>query len=261
VIGIHRGEEIRCYLAEAQARALTSTPDEEGWKRDKGSLCLLTALIAPRIRQLTRPAILVASVVAFALAPTASANRATVGPLEPVSGASPFAGNCGVPGSPYRAAEVEPHLAVDPDKPRRLVGVWQQDRLPTGGALSNVTASSRNSGRTWRQALVPGLSRCTGGDYERATDPWLAFAPEGTTYLASLPGSGALPGSAMIVHRSTNGGRSWSEPVFADRRSDVVAFNDKETLTADPFRAGSAYMVGIRNRLVLCRDRRRALAR
>jgi hypothetical protein len=193
---------------------------------------------------------MVASVVALALAPTADANRAKVGPLVPISGASPFSGDCGVSGSPYRSAEVEPQLAVDPNKPRRLVAAWQQDRLPTGGALSNVTASSKNGGRSWRQQLVPGVSGCTGGDYEWASDPWLAFGPEGTAYLASLPGGGLLGAPAMIVNRSTNGGRSWSEPIFADRRNDVVAFNDKETVTADPFRSGDAYMVWITNRLV-----------
>jgi hypothetical protein len=210
----------------------------------------VSALIAPRIRQLTRPAILVAGVVALALAPASYANRAKVGPLAPVSGASPFQGDCGVSGKPYRDAEVEPHLAVDPRKPRHLVAAWQQDRFPTGGALSNVTASSRNGGRSWRQTLVPGVSQCTGGDYEWASDPWLAVGPEGNAYLASLPGTPGIPAPAMIVNRSTNGGRSWSEPVFADRRSDVVAFNDKETLTTDPFRPGAAYMVWIRNTLV-----------
>ena len=184
-----------------------------------------------------------AGVVALALAPASYANRAKVGPLAPVSGASPFQGDCGVAGSPYRSAEVEPHLAVDPRKPRRLVAAWQQDRLPIiGGALSNVTASSTNGGRSWRQELVPGVSRCTGGDYELASDPWLALGPEGTVYLASLPGIAP----AMIVNRSTNGGRRWSEPIFADRRTDPVAFNDKEALTADPFRAGAAYMVWTR---------------
>jgi hypothetical protein len=203
-----------------------------------------------RQARLVAVVILAASAGALVLCPAATANRTKVGPLVPVSGASPFSGDCGVSGNPYRSAEVEPHLAVDPHKPKHLVATWQQDRFPTGGALSNVTASSRNGGRSWRQELVPGVSRCTGGDYERASDPWLGFGPEGTAYLATLPGGGVLPAPAMIVNRSPNGGRSWSEPVFADRRSDVVGFNDKETLTADPFRAGAAYMVWIRNRLV-----------
>jgi hypothetical protein len=172
-----------------------------------------------------------------------------VSPLRLITGASPLPEDCGVPGTPYRGAEVEPTLAVDPRNPRRLVAAWQQDRFPDGGALSSLTASSTNGGKTWRDRLVRGVSRCTGGDYGRASDPWLAIGPEGTTYLATLPSDATLP-AAMIVNRSTKPGGSWSAPIFVERRTDLGVSNDKETVTADPFRPGIAYMVWVQSRLV-----------
>jgi hypothetical protein len=85
------------------------------------------------------------------------------GAVAPDLGASPLA-SCVVPGTFIPDSEVEPTLAVDPRRPRRLVAAWQQDRfVAPGGARSNVTARSRDGGRHWRRRLVPGVSRCTGG--------------------------------------------------------------------------------------------------
>jgi hypothetical protein len=158
-----------------------------------------------------------------------------------------------VPGTFIPDSEVEPTLAVDPRRPRRLVAAWQQDRFVSpGAARSNVTASSRDGGRHWRTKLVPGVSRCTGGDFNRASDPWLSIGREGATYLATLPSAGmGLLAPALLVNRSPDDGRSWSQPVYVDRRdADPVAFNDKEAVTADRFRRGVAYVVWDRNRFL-----------
>jgi hypothetical protein len=89
--------------------------------------------------------------------------------------------------------------------------------------------------------LLPGVSTCTGGPLEEAADPWLTYGPKGTVYFASLqfPDS-AEPDLGPVVNRSTNNGRSWSDPVFVDRKP---VFTDKEALSADPVRSGVAYMV------------------
>jgi hypothetical protein len=87
-------------------------------------------------------------------------------------------------------------------------------------------------------------------DSQRASDPWLSTGPEGTTYLGTLPGTGVLPGApALLVNRSRDGGRSWSRPVYIDRRADPVAANDKPAVTADRYRPGVAYVVWVRFRL------------
>ena len=170
-----------------------------------------------------------------AVAP-ASASR--VGPLIPV-GAPTLPASCDA--TAYRDAEVEATLAVDPRNPDKLVAGWMQGPGP-GPAISLASASSRDGGESWsRPALLPGVSTCTGGPLERAVDPWLTYGPKGTVYFASLqfPDS-AEPDLGPVVNRSTNNGKSWSDPVFVDR---TPVFTDKEALSADPVRSGVAYMV------------------
>ena len=173
-------------------------------------------------------------------------------PQFPVSAASPFADGCdGVvaTGTLFANSEVEPMVAVDPTNPADLIGVWQQDRWSNGGSRGLLTGYSSDGGRTWARTAAP-LSRCAGGnaanggDYERASDPWVSFAPDGTAYQISLSFSGAegQPGSssAILVSRSTDRGRTWSAPVTLIR-DGPAAFNDKESITADPTDARLVY--------------------
>ncbi len=162
-----------------------------------------------------------------------------------VSAASPVAAGCNggrTGGTVYEDAEAEPWLAVSPLNGDHLVGVWQQDRASDGGARALVSAVSTDGGRSWTRSLLP-MSRCGGaasgsaGDHERASDPWVDFAADGTVYLMGLAFSGSSfsAGSVneMLVSRSTDGGRSWGAPVSL-QRDQAQAFNDKNSLTADP---------------------------
>ena len=171
-----------------------------------------------------------------------------------VSGDTPFAPNCTggtLGGIEYRNAEVEPHAAVNPANSANIVAVWQQDRWATGLASGNVGATTLDGGATWTRAMAP-FSRCTGGnaanggDYERATDPWVTFSPNGNAFQMALATIGAslTPGSvsAMLVSRSTDGGRTWSEPSTLIRDGSLF-FNDKNTITADPTDANYVYAV------------------
>jgi hypothetical protein len=171
-----------------------------------------------------------------------------------VSGTAGFASNCdGVPatGTVYPEAEVEPHVAVSPQNALRLIGGWQQNRWSDGAAQGLLAAYSADGGATW-QTSRPAFTRCTGGsagnggDYERASDPWIAISPDGTAYFMALAVNGAsfAPGSAnaMLVARSTDGGQSWSAPISLVR-DGASAFNDKNSMTADPLDARYVYAV------------------
>ena len=205
----------------------------------------------------TRKVLLALAVTASVCAVTAGASAGvfTVAPLTGVSGASPFAGCTAgaAPGSVlYPNAEEEPWVDVNPKNPLNLIAVWQQDRWSDGGAHGLVTAVSHDGGQTWTRTF-PHFSICAGGTaqnggaYERASDPWVSFGGDGTAYQVSLSFNAADAINAVLASRSTDGGNTWSEPVTIIRDSgdrDVsYAFNDKESVTADPTTAGYAYAV------------------
>ena len=72
-------------------------------------------------------------------------------------------------------------MSPAPQPRGNLIGVWQQDRWSNGGARGLRTAYSIDGGVTWGTAQAK-FSRCTGGnaanggDYARASDPWVTFA-------------------------------------------------------------------------------------
>ena len=123
--------------------------------------------------------------IPLALALTASASASTA-PVR-ASGPSPFAScNIGGPGTVYVNAEVEPWLAVNPANPSNLIAVWQQDRWSNGGSHGLLAASSFDGGHTWAETPQP-FSLCANGlPYERASDPWVSFGPDGTAYSVSI---------------------------------------------------------------------------
>src|SRR5215212_3101047 len=81
------------------------------------------------------------------------------------------------PGQPETQAE--PFLAIDPEKDIRLLAAYQEGRFAGGGARSLTWAFSKNSGRTWSEGAVPGLTHASGGAFEKASDPWVAYGPGG----------------------------------------------------------------------------------
>jgi hypothetical protein len=174
--------------------------------------------------------------------------------LELVSAPSTFAAGCnGSPqtGTSFVNAEVEPSVAVNPINPSNLVGAWQQDRWSNGGSQAIVTAASFDAGQTWTRSSPPfshcaGGSAANGGDFERASDPWVTAAPNGAIYAMALSFTGVTlaPGSssAMLATRSMDGGMTWG-PVHALIADGAAFFNDKGSITADPTDASFAYAV------------------
>lgn len=166
--------------------------------------------------------------------------------LTRLTGVSPLPAGCGGfaghNGLNHPGAEVEPWLAVDPRDPAHFIAAWQQDRWSNGGANGQGSAASFDGGRTWTSSF-PRFTHCTGGTYERASDPWVTFAPDGTAYQITYAFDASGPAQAMLVARSTDGGKSWSDPLalIEDTSGDVA--DDKETITADPHDAASVYAV------------------
>jgi len=174
-------------------------------------------------------------------------------PLVQITAGSPFPADCnGAPqvGTNYRAAEVEPFVAYDPNDPMHLVGVWQQDRWSNGGSNGLGAGATFDGGATWTKTF-PRFSNCSGGDathggnYERTSDPWVTIANDGTVYFISISFDQTNLGArnSVLVVESKDGGKTFSDPtaLIADDNADV--FNDKESITADTLDGRHVYAV------------------
>ena len=199
---------------------------------------------------------LVAAVVLLTSAALASAGAYISGPPSNASIPSPFAGcTVGGPGTIFVNSEVEPWVEVNPTDPSNVVAVYQQDRWSNGGAHGLVAAVSHDGGQTWPVHSWAHFSTCSGGtvanggDFERASDPWLSFSPNGDAYFMSLSASADLRTSAMLVAKSTDGGATWTEPITLIRETSDFHFNDKNSITADPTDSNFVYAVWDRSRL------------
>jgi hypothetical protein len=218
------------------------------------------------MRQVRTCSLVAAALAVTALAPQAGAVPATnEGPAVAASGASPIAecdGDEPGAGTNFLNSEVEPWVSVNPaDGPDgdgilgdNLIGAWQQDRWSNGGSEGIVTASSLDGGLTWtinantKSSICTGGTAANGGNYQRSSDPWVDFSPDGTAYLMTLsvdtnPGGFGLHPNAMLVMRSTDGGASWGDPSTLRRDENPNVLNDKNTLTADPNDSDFAYAV------------------
>jgi hypothetical protein len=155
--------------------------------------------------------------------------------------------------SNYQSAEVEPWIAANPANAGNLIGTWQQDRWSDGGAKGQVASWSFDGGKSWGQTPQP-FTTCAQPfyktqvlNYQRASDPWVSFGPDGTAYAVSLPFDGDFIRNGLGAAVSHDGGRTWVnqtdiDPLIANPTT-LNPSDDKQSVTADPTRAGWAYVV------------------
>jgi hypothetical protein len=183
----------------------------------------------------------------------ASSGPFTSTPPSVASKPSPFPPGCEVvsqSGTLFENAEVEPRVAVDPSNPLHIVGVFQQDRWSNGGAHGLVASTSFDGGATWAESWAhfstcAGGTVANGGDFQRASDPWVSFSPNGVVHQIALSFNDTNADNAILASRSTTGGTTWSEPATLQRenRGSGALFVDKESITADPFDSNFVYAV------------------
>jgi BNR repeat-like domain/BNR/Asp-box repeat len=163
------------------------------------------------------------------------------------SGPSPFAA-CSQPavgGTNFLNTEVEPYLAVNPSSTANLIAVYQQDRWSNGGARGLVAAASFDGGATWGAKSALPFNQCAGDpNYERASDPWVSIGPDGIAYAVGLSFNVANNNNAVAAVVSKDGGKTWSTHRYLIRDDNQNQFfDDKESVTADPSLAKTAYAV------------------
>ncbi len=137
-----------------------------------------------------------------------------------------------LPGTQRAQAEV--HVARSYVDRNLVVATFQDGRLTNGGALSCGYAVSHDAGLTWSRGIIPGLTELNGGPFERATDPVAAIDHAGNIYLGTY--AFTLGGSeAMTISKSTNGGATFSAPIFAVTNDGRFFTLDKNWLTVNTF--------------------------
>ncbi len=132
--------------------------------------------------------------------------------------------------------QIEPSIAVNPLNKLNAVAGFQEGRRSNGGDMTNGFAATFDGGNTWRFGEIPGLTRFVGGSkWDRASDPVVAFGPDGTAFYNSLvfdmeSEEGLCSGLAVNV--SHDGGRTWSDPAFF--QDDCAGgLNDKNWIVVD----------------------------
>jgi hypothetical protein len=164
------------------------------------------------------------------------------------------------------APQNETAIAVDPNNPHRLVAGMNDYVTTTWTCMLGATPCSalgdgysgtyfsNDGGATWCCAsnlngsslgtLIPGVTRLTGGPYDAAGDPAVAFDSHGNVYYAGLGFDRTAPPNTVAVNKGTfdsNGNLTWGAPTFINQTSAPSTLNDKEWIAVDshptsPFR-------------------------
>src|SRR5262245_34363640 len=144
----------------------------------------------------------------------------TPGPLVLLSSPDPLP--TAPPGFGGVNVAAEPCVAVNPTNPDNIAAVWTDH--PFVAAVASVTF---DGGKTWRNVPIP-VSQAEGGPFPGAGNVWVSFAPNGDLF--------ANPGN-----KSTDGGLTWSQPIQVVSDAKSTQFDDKGSITADPYNPNFVY--------------------
>ncbi|SEM43791.1 sialidase family protein [Streptacidiphilus jiangxiensis] len=177
-------------------------------------------------------------------APAAGHSHGTY--LGAVSPGDPYAG-CDISadgsGTNYPGTADEPYVSADPRNPHQVIAVYQQDRWSNGGARGTAESWS-SDGRHFHHVALPFTHCAPGGlDYQRASDAWVSFGPDGTAYVSALVFDDTTNRNGVAAATSYDGGRTWKHVTKLIDDNDPAIGNDKNSVTADPLHPGVAYQV------------------
>ena len=194
-----------------------------------------------------RGRLILASVISSGAALLVASTGFAAGPVQASAGPpSPYAGcvQPAQPGENFLDAEVEPQIAVNPKNLKNMIGQWHQDRWSNAGARGISGAFTKDGGQSWTDTTVPYTDCAPAGlPYERGSDPWVSFGPDGTAYSSAQSFDGSTNRSAVSAATSHDGGKTWVNQQTIVAYPNAQFSTDKNSTTADPTHAGVAYTV------------------
>jgi hypothetical protein len=117
---------------------------------------------------------------------------------------------------PFTGGGGQHKASVEPDTfayGNTIVVAAQVGRFFAGGGTDIGYATSTDGGASWTQGTLPGITS-GGGTYERVSDSTVAYdAAHGVWLISSLPVTAAVTLPAVLVSRSTDGGRTFGNPI------------------------------------------------
>ncbi|MFC0037342.1 sialidase family protein [Actinomadura rayongensis] len=171
--------------------------------------------------------------------------RAVVGLAAAVAlllGASPAVANVTlttIGSDPFTNSTSQHKTQVEPDTfsyGSTIVSAFQTGRFFDGGASDICFATSTNSGGSWTQGCLPGVTKFQGGGiYDRVSDAAVAYDARHNVWMIStlaLTDTGGVVGKAVLTSLSTDGGLTWPT-VVTTRLATGSANLDKNWIVCD----------------------------
>ncbi len=121
----------------------------------------------------------------------------------------------------------EPYLAVNPANPQHMVVAWMSYVFP---GIAIRTRATFDGGRTWGAVqVIPHTNPLYDG-----ADPSLDFDNAGNLFLAFVDFDESAKTGAVVVVKSTDGGRTWGAPVeVINAAADVQKPIDRPWIAVD----------------------------
>ncbi|MCP2342811.1 sialidase family protein [Actinomadura rupiterrae] len=152
-----------------------------------------------------------------------------------------------VSSDPFTNTTSQHRTQVEPDTfsyGGTIVSAFQTGRFFDGGSSDICFATSSDSGATWTNGCLPGVTKFLGGGpYDRVSDPSVAYDARHNVWMISglaITDSSGVVGQAVVTSRSTDGGHTWANPVVT-RNATGSANLDKNWIVCDDTASSPSY--------------------
>lgn len=148
---------------------------------------------------------------------------------------------------PFANADSQHSTAVEASTAangQTIVSAYQTGRFKDGGASGIGYSVSFDGGNSWTNGSLPGATQFSGGNYDRASDPSVAYDARDQKWMVTSLGlvesrstsptqdgdAGSVAGRGVQVNVSGDGGRTWRNPNTVTTSNDFI---DKDWITCD----------------------------